>query len=317
MVFIPFPRVNLSNYPDLVNWLAKTSFSEGDWTQLKEYLSENSRISSTIHPITKCWYSELAQGDNYSLDVEHFRPKKQASPLTEKQVKELEKLSGIKINQSPYEGEYSWLEFDYRNYRIVSAITNRGGGKHIYFPIVNNTKRLKSGQVPWSTEEYPLLLDPTNKHDASLLFVKPNGEIAPIAPKTVLTDFDYANIKNRWNTDGFNYLRAIVTIKLYRLDNGIFVKGRKEIFDYITRQLETLSLLLQENPKSIIVERLIEDISKYALPSAQFSLAAQSALKSFSVPDGINQALNPLMKVICKKILSTIQEKVDELVVHF
>lgn len=317
MIYIPFPRTDLDNHPDLVRWRAKANKSNGDWKLLKEFLADSARIIQGKHPLTKCWYSELPQGDDFARDVEHFRPKNQASPLSEKQIESIENASGIKFEQDTSIGRYPWLEFDYRNYRIVSAITNRGGAKHIYFPIAKNSVRLATGQFPWVQVEYPYFLDPTNRHDASLLFVKPNGEIAPLTAKTDLLQADFDNLPESWNNDGFNYLRAMVTIKLYRLDDSVFVKGRKEVFDKISRLLEHLVLCIDENVVDKLKKRIIEDIIEATLPSAPFSLAAKSALNAYITPNGTNSMVTSSLNNIIKQILNKIEQKVAVLLIDW
>jgi hypothetical protein len=317
MIYIPFPRTDLDNHPDLVRWRERANKRQGDWKLLKEFLADSARIVQGKHPLTKCWYSELPQGDDFARDVEHFRPKNQASPLNEKQIESIENASEIKYEQDTSTGSYPWLEFDYRNYRIVSAITNRGGAKHIYFPIAKNSTRLTRGQFPWVQAEYPYFLDPTNRHDASLLFVKPNGEIAPLTAKTALTQADFDNLPESWHTDGFNYLRAMVTIKLYRLDDTVFVKGRKEVFDKISRLLDHLVLCIDENVVDKLKERIIEDIIEATLPSAPFSLAAKSALKAYITPNGTNPMITSALNNITNQILNKIEQKVAVLLIDW
>jgi hypothetical protein len=313
MVYIPYPRVDLNNHPDLVAWRMITNKKEGDWKQLKNFLADSARIINDIHPISKCWYSELPQGDNIAKDVEHFRPKNEASPLNTNQINDIQKNTGLTYEQDSVEGSYNWLEFDYRNYRIVSAVTNRGGAKHIYFPIVKKTKRLLTGKLPWLEKEYPYFLDPTNKHDTSLLFVKPNGEIAPLAVKTQLTNADFDNLPTTWTNDGFNYLRSIVTIKLYRLDDNVFVQGRKEVYDKISRQLNNLVLCIQTKANRGIKENIISDIFEASLPSAPFSLAAKCALKSYLPLSGTSDKAVKNIKKITIRILSEIQIRINSL----
>lgn len=281
MNYIPFPRIDKDSHSDLIKWRANTSKKDGDWTDLKSFLHECTKISDATDALPKCWYSELPQGDNYALDVEHFRPKGSGDPLTNKHIKEIEKLGGVKYEQATSSGSYSWLKFDYRNYRLVTAITNRAGAKHIYFPIAKGTSRLSNGQFPWNTNEYSYFLDPTNKEDAALLFVKPNGKIAPITPRTELTDDDFHNLPGTWRNNGFNYLRAIVTIKMFRLNYTNFIQGRKKVYDDMIYDLENLDIALYENPKSILIPRLVKKISGAILPSAPFSLAAKSAIKTY------------------------------------
>jgi hypothetical protein len=256
----------------------------------------------------------LPQGDEFARDVEHFRPKQQGSPLTTRQVEKIEKLSGVKYLQDTSDGSYPWLEFDYRNYRIVSAITNRGGAKHIYFPIALNTQRLSIGQNPWSQKEYSYFLDPTDRHDASLLFVKPNGEIEPIATKVLLTQDDFDNLPNSWHNDGFNYLRSWVTIVLFRLNDPVFIRARKEVYDKIIRQLDTLVLCIDSSCISEIKERVIEDIFDASLPSAPFSLAAKSALNAYvPPPNSGNYLIRGIMDKITAMILTKIEQRISGL----
>jgi hypothetical protein len=316
MVYMPYPRTDLDNHADLISWRAKATKAEGDWKLLKEFLADSARLVPGKHPLSKCWYSELPQGDDFARDVEHFRPKNQAAPLTNKQIKEVEKAAGIVYEQDANPGSYPWLEFDYRNYRIVTAKTNRGGAKHIYFPLAKQTVRLTAGQLPWVQPEYPYFLDPANKHDASLLFVKPNGAIAPIAPKTALTQADFDNLPASWHNDGFNYLRAMVTIKLYRLDDIVFQKGRKEVYDHITYLLNSFAVLINENP-GIDIKPLTSLIIDAILPSAPFSLAARSALVAYMPPPGIGATAAAEIKTIIKQIQNRVQQEIDALTIDW
>lgn len=312
MVYIPYPRTDLDNNQELIKWRAKSPKIKGDWKSLKEYLANSARINPNDNPITKCWYSELPQGDNYALDVEHFRPKNSAVPLTQKQIKQIEKLAGVSFEQENTSGSYSWLEFDYRNYRIVTALTNRGGAKHIYFPVVKGTKRLQNIQLPWKTAEYPFLLDPTNPFDAKLLFVKPDGTMSPLSPKIGLTAQEFSNLSNSWHSDGFNYIRAYATIVLYRLNDTVFIQGRKEVYNRVKDEMINLTLLLEENPNSQVLTRIVTNITKMILPSAPFSLAAKSALLAFE-PTNTNSTIATQTRNIAQKILAKVEQEVKSI----
>ena len=100
MVYIPFPRLDLNTNADLTIWRGKATYAENEWRMLKPFLAQQARLINDIHPLPKCWYSELPQGDNYALDVEHFRPKNRAAPLTQDQLKTLEKRTKIKLRQA-------------------------------------------------------------------------------------------------------------------------------------------------------------------------------------------------------------------------
>jgi hypothetical protein len=305
MNYIPFPRLDKDSHPDLVAWRSKVPKADGDWKVLKSFLNDCTKILQTNDALSKCWYSEMPQGDDYALDVEHFRPKKSGSPLKIEHIERIEKSGNIIYEQDISTGKYNWLKFDYRNYRLVTAKTNRAGAKHIYFPIAKGTSRLPMGSFPWDTQEFSYFLDPTDKHDTSLLFVKPNGEIAPITPCTILGPTDFAGLPQTWRNDGFNYLRSIVTIKLFRLDNKVFVEARKKVYDDTTRDLKTLEKLFIENPQSTVIEDLVRDLIYLILPSAPFSLAAKSALIAYQ-PDNAN-----LQKRDFTKIIDLILKKVE------
>lgn len=311
MNYIPFPRLDKDSHPDLVKWRSNTQKSDNDWKQLRDFLHECTKILNASHSLPKCWYSELPQGDNNALDVEHFRPKNSGSPLTKSQIRDLNKIAVVKFEQNEIEGSYSWLKFDYRNYRLVTALTNRAGAKHLYFPIAKGGDRLVNGQLPWETTEYSYFLDPTCKEDTALLFIKPNGEISPITPFEPLTDSDYLNLPETWRNRGFNYLRAIVTIKMFRLNDTVFIQGRKEVYDATIFELECLDIALYE--KSELINKLIDKIVQLLLPSAPFSLAAKSAVKAFqSTRIAVSE-----FDSIKTKILNRIETAVNNIVIDW
>lgn len=310
MNYIPFPREDKDNHADLVAWRSNANKVEGDWTDLKPYLSDTCRLKDGVHTITKCWYSELHQGDNYALDVEHCRPKNAAEPLNKKQVKDIENTTGENFLQDVATGNsYPWLQFEYRNYRIVTALTNRAGAKHIYFPIVKDTTRLAAGTYPWNTEEFPFFLDPAIKHDADLLLVEPSGRIIPKAPKTPLTQADIDALPGSWETDAFNYTRAEVTIKMYRLNDAVFVEGRKELFRRVSREMKALLHAINYNAPELI-DHSTENLYDYILPSAQFSLAAKCAMMAY-IPDAKFGV--PTIDIFNKTVKS-ILDKMEDLV---
>lgn len=311
MVFIPFPREEFDDDADLAAWRAKPNKRPGDWSSLKAFLSRQPRLKAELHPLPKCWYSELPQGDPNALDVEHFRPKNRASPLTARQVKTLEQKTGFTLLQAHDMGAYPWLEFDYRNYRLVTALTNRGGAKHIYFPLVQGTPKLSDGAFAWETPEYPYFLDPAAPHDASLLLVKPNGEIIPRTPKTALTEADFSSLPGSWHSDGFNYMRAEVTIQLYRLNDRVFQEGRKEVYDKITGVMERLEYCLpDDDDRRVQLKRgFIHDLTVAISPSAPFALAARSALEAYLAPPGLSPELRDELEGIAVQVLARVLQE--------
>jgi hypothetical protein len=309
MVLINYPRVDLDTHTGLAAWRAKVRFEEGDWKALKPFLAEQPRFLAGKHRIPKCWYTELPQGDNYALDVEHFRPKASAAPLNLNHVKEIENLTGVKFYQNTTNTPYPWLAFDYRNYRLTSALPNRAGAKHIYFPVALGSSRLVSPQVPWITTEYNLLLDPVDPHDAEQLIVLPSGIIEPKAPKIALTKQEFDNYAANWYGDGFNYLRASVSIILYRLNEKILIEGRKEKYEEMMEDIDVL-LDIMSVASETWTNNYIGRIFKLLLPSAPFSLAARSALDAYVPAASEGDIRKSQFKIIRDTILTALANEV-------
>lgn len=304
MVYIPYPRTDLNDNTDLANWRKTTPKPANSWGQLKNYLALQPRFSNR-HATPKCWYSELPQGDNYALDVEHFRPKNKAEPLNERALKEIEKLIGFTVEQDAGNTPYPWLEFDYRNYRLVTAITNRGGAKHVYFPLAKNSPRLNQFEYPWVKTEYNLMLDPTNSHDAAQLQVLPNGAIVPRATRTILTDADYNDLAANWHLPGFNYLRAWITIVMYRLDDRIFVEAREDVYSKTTELIDHLCICLKINHPDIAIYP-IKELTESILPSAPFSLAPRCAIDGYIIQPNLDKQTADNLKSTLNTIINRV-----------
>lgn len=317
MNYIPYPRLDLDSHPDLINWRVKNPKSAGDWTDLKQFLHSCTIVSPAPASLPKCWFSELPQGDDYALDVEHFRPKNSGNALTPNHIKLIRQYDAqVNFQQNTVNGRYPWLEFDYRNYRLVTAKTNRAGAKHIFFPIAVNTSRLRINELPWLSHEYSFILDPTDLLDTKLLYVKPNGEIAPSTPKTPLTQNDYNQLPATWRSDGFNYLRALVTIILYNLNYVNFRTGRYQVFSETSRDLGILERLFIENPTSSIIPDLIKNLALKVLPSAPFSLAAKSAITTYQSahPD---QGVRDHMNQVSQTLLRSAEHEINKITIDW
>jgi hypothetical protein len=115
MVFIKYPLVSLDGREDIKTWKAKpiANFRKGDWTGLRDYLTAHlQHPQGKVDIVPKCWYSEMPQSDKFVQDVEHFRPKKRATPLTSAQTKLINEMIGYKVPESNITGAYQWLEFN-------------------------------------------------------------------------------------------------------------------------------------------------------------------------------------------------------------
>ncbi len=124
------------------------------WGELKEWLLSLSH--------QKCWFSEAKDCANH-WHVEHFRPKKSAKDK----------------DGTEHEG-YWWLSFDWHNFRICGNVPNTKKGT--FFPLRTGCARAAPrGDLRF---EDPLLLDPADEDDPSLLSFDmlgraiPNPEIA-------------------------------------------------------------------------------------------------------------------------------------------
>lgn len=315
MVYVPFPNSELDGHTQLAAWRAATGIKE--WKNLKQYLADHSKkFASTTVP-SKCWYSELPLGDNYSIDVEHFRPKASGDPLPAKDLRDIKREYGVEVHQTSDSGQYPWLEFEYRNYRLVTAMTNRAGAKHTYFPILKGTTRLATGQYPWSIKEYNLMLDPANKHDSSLLTVYPNGLIAPSAPKGQLTNTMIASPSSSWISSEMNFMRAAITIYRYNLNDTVFVDGRRGKIEEVTNDINMLLKALVDPSFDAFKQDYVRRLRNAILPSAPFSLAARCAFRDFKFPDGTNDALQSQLRRLLDGMLKINVDAVDSVTVDW
>lgn len=307
MVFVKYPLDSLNTHTDFIAWKSKTTFNDGDWKDLRNYLHchlESLKVDNNCcNP--KCWYTEMNQLDIFAQDVEHFRPKNKATPIKNEQKNKIEKILGYEIPQLNDEYAYPWLEFNTQNYRPVTALPNRGGGKLTSFPILIGTKRLPKDSLPQDETEYSLLLDPCNIHDANLLSVDPTGNIYPKAAKTVFTKVQLDSPDIYWKDDMYNFLRAWVTIIVYRLDDGNLIRGRQIVFSNVIKYLSRLERCVRYNDTNGILDNC-KDIKQAISSYSEFALAARCALLSYEGIETNNFDIVYKNKFIIKKIYKTI-----------
>lgn len=175
------------------------------WRKLKDYYSKVSH--------GKCWYTE-AQGSASDYDMDHFRPKSDVEVLQDK-------TTNIKTTNK--KGSYWWLAFDWQNYRYSATKPNKK--KKSYFP-------LKEGTVAANDEESiknecPVLIDPTNKDDISLITFDRIGNACPAC-----SEEDEAS----WGS-----IRAKISIRTYNLNYQKLVEARlvqKQKCDFLISQIK-------------------------------------------------------------------------------
>ncbi len=109
----------------------------------------------------------------------------------------------------------------------------------------------------------------------------------------------------------------MVTIKLYKLDDKVFVQGRKEVYNSVTYQITTLAMQINLQQANAIQPRLIQPIFDAVLPSAPFSLSAKSALNAYIAPAELGNATADAIKGIISQILNSISQQIDALTIDW
>ncbi|MCC5834351.1 MAG: hypothetical protein JJU20_06430 [Opitutales bacterium] len=120
------------------------------WAELKPWLFS---LSSG-----KCWFTEGRDICSH-MDVEHFRPKKEAKGL-----------------DGAVRDGYWWLAFEYSNFRAAGNVPNRKKGG--WFPL-HRDSQCSTYTARCEESEAPYLLDPTRQSDAQLLAFDEEGNAIP------------------------------------------------------------------------------------------------------------------------------------------
>lgn len=124
--------------------------NSGHWGKLKPWLLALSH--------GKCWFTEGREICSH-MDIEHFRPKKEAK----------------NINGSIRDG-YWWLAYDYSNFRVAGNVPNRKKGG--WFPL-HKDSRCSQFDLQCEESETPYLLDPIDPEDVNLLAFNEEGNAIP------------------------------------------------------------------------------------------------------------------------------------------
>lgn len=232
------------------------------WTRLYEYLAKLSH--------NKCWYSE-APANSSEWEIDHYRPKNRSK-----------NINGDVILKDGY----WWLAYDWNNYRLTGSLINRRrrdkfadseeiGGKGDYFPVYYKDK---AGNL---NEEIPLILDPCNPRDPSLLTFDIDGNPIPAIPKTKKYIIDY--------------LKVCISINLLNLKNEQLRMLRKQTWEACERKiLETLNKykeirenpLLSEKEKTVksrnTIENLFKDLISMLNEEKPFTSVVKACIKYYS-----------------------------------
>lgn len=231
-----------------------------------DYINSQSSIWSDLKPSLeklskrKCWYCESYEKRS-DRAVDHYRPKNNVR------------------DSNPQRDGYWWLAFDPTNYRLSCTYCNSRrsdretgevGGKGDYFPIYDETKRVKPEQLNFKREN-PLLLDPCNPADVQLLWFKEDGRAIP----------KYDKDKKPWA-----YERAKESIRYYNLDEQEIKEARLGIYNKIKKLIEEGEIYFEEAydinaPASLAFENVIRELAQLIHKDSEFSAFSRAMIAGF------------------------------------
>lgn len=217
------------------------------WRGFARYLSKMS--------YGKCWYSESDCVQSF-MDVDHYRPKKQA-----------------KRSDTESDDGYPWLVFSWSNFRLSAQRANQTNrdddadeavGKGAWFPLMQGSKR-----ATWDDrcvdDELPVLLDPTDQDDVMLVEINPDdGRAVP-----ALTCVGPAK-----------RARVMRSVELYGLNLGNLITARKRVMREAEAHYQNLLDIVGAGHDMLAIERLTSQMRAATQPSAPYARAARSKLHS-------------------------------------
>jgi hypothetical protein len=226
----------------------------------------------------KCWYSEAPIG-NGEFEIDHYRPKNRARQ---------DETTG-KPNK---ENGYWWLAYDYENYRLSGALSNKRRrdrlkenseveGKGDLFPL--DLEHCKVANDECSTFcEKPLLLDPVVSSDVGLLVYDEDGKILP----------------NPLILDNFDRERAKISIKLYHLDLDQLETARHQVWTACRNAIENAYKYFTESDsaeaKKLAMKNCAEVIFEKTNLKSEFSSAAKSCVNTYRKLEGYRTIIDLL-----------------------
>lgn len=203
----------------------------------QDYISSRNDVWAELKPALellsdgKCWYTEARDKVSY-WQVDHYRPK----------------------------SIYPWLAFDWRNMRLTGGVPNVSKLDH--FPLVDESTRATIAS-PSTGLESPMLLDPTELEDVSLVTFTSSGEPTCARPN-----------------DATAKLRVDTTIKITGLDSAKLCAARREKWRKCERKIKALRRLLEEkrqqdNTDAVdYLDELCRDLEELYADKAEFTATA-------------------------------------------
>jgi hypothetical protein len=241
--------VNQESDPDKRSELIKKYRDR--WVALRDILADYS--------YGKCWYTESCNPGSDD-DVDHFRPKG--------------KLADVEGHNG-----YYWLAFDWTNFRLSCHRANRPrinpetgdtGGKANFFPLVDPETRAYSEADDLAKEE-PVLLDPTNVVDVSMVTFDMSGD-AVLSP-----GFKGNSVAER---------RLAESVRYYHLNWPAFRDNRVVLYNRVERLVDRGSRCAPSGPDRLQVtdafKETLKDLKKMMNPKEEYSAAIRAYVELFS-----------------------------------
>jgi hypothetical protein len=245
----PWPQAQwdawLAKSTQLVNELAQLDVA-GKRDERNAHIDANKAHWDAIKPWLlalsggKCWFTEARDIASH-LDVEHFRPKKLAR----------------NVNGTVRDG-YWWLAFNYMNLRIAGTVPNRKKGS--WFPLQPGSP-FSTYKKQCESSESNYFLDPTNKHDVSLLAFDDEGNAVPV-PQL-----------GRW--DRIRVLRTVQRLKL--TEHQALAEERRKVWQRMKR---TIDLYLDAKAKATGPHAAAERQKMYERAREIHEMTSRTALLS-------------------------------------
>lgn len=227
----------------------------------------------------KCWYSEAPIG-NGDFEVDHFRPKNKAKQKID--------YTNPKSNSVVHkENGYWWKAYDWDNYRLAGALANKlrrdrlgdcddVRGKGDYFPLNLALGRVANDGENLDCEE-PVLLDPTNPVDVSLLTFDKG---IPIPATT--EDYEIDRVKQ--------------SIFYYHLDLDQLNTARKIVWDDCVAQIKDAKRNIDNSApavKKAMLRKCFEELIKLVDSERKsYTSTAKACLMVYSELDGYSWLKN-------------------------
>ncbi|QQS06271.1 MAG: hypothetical protein IPK50_05100 [Fibrobacterota bacterium] len=216
------------------------------WGQIKEWLANLSH--------GKCWFSEAKEIYSH-MDVEHFRPKKEAKHL-----------------DGTVRDGYWWLAFDYHNYRLCGNVGNRKKGG--WFPLQDGS-RVSMHNRRCENSEDAYLLDPTDPLDVGMLICDLDGSLRPADP----------------NESSWSHQRARVTIQRLKLNEHVpLAELRRSIWQSVNQKIDRFRAAIQSSenggdPHSRgKADEIARELRSMVNPKSELSTVAKDCIRSANDP---------------------------------